>query len=176
MQKFVGFTLQQKVVFNLVFVLLMVIGAFTVLRMPVERYPNIQFGNMYINTYLPGASPEDIETLITKEIEESLEDLEKVEYIRSSSYRERSNIVIKFEDDSDYEKRFDDVRLKVLAIIDDLPELTEPPVFNFLDVNDWFPTISVNVAGNHTNETLTQVAETLKIPLAQLDGVREVKI
>ena len=176
MQKFVGFTLQQKVVFNLVFVLLMVIGAFTVLRMPVERYPNIQFGNMYINTYLPGASPEDIETLITKEIEESLEDLEKVEYIRSSSYRERSNIVIKFEDDSDYEKRFDDVRLKVLAIIDDLPELTEPPVFNFLDVNDWFPTISVNVAGNHTNETLTQVAETLKIPLAQLDGVREVII
>lgn len=176
MEKFVSFTLQQKVVFNLIFVLLMIIGAFTLLRMPVERYPNIQFGNMYINTYLPGASPEDIETLITKEIEESLEDLEKVDYIRASSYRERSNIVIKFEDDSDYEKRFDDVRLKVLAIIDDLPELTEPPVFNFLDVNDWFPTISVNVAGNHTNETLTQVAETLKIPLTQLDGVREVKI
>ena len=176
MEKFVSFTLQQKVVFNLIFVLLMIIGAFTLLRMPVERYPNIQFGNMYINTYLPGASPEDIETLITKEIEKSLEDLEKVDYIRASSYRERSNIVIKFEDDSDYEKRFDDVRLKVLAIVDDLPELTEPPVFNFLDVNDWFPTISVNVAGNHTNETLTQVAESLKIPLAQLDGVREVKI
>lgn len=176
MQQFVSFTLKQKVVFNLLFVLLMVIGAFTLLRMPVERYPNIQFGNMYINTYLPGASPEDIETLVTKEIEESLEDLEKVEYIRSSSYRERSNIVIKFEDGSDYEKRFDDVRLKVLSVVDDLPELTEPPVFNFLDVNDWFPTISVNVAGEHTNETLTQVAETLKIPLTQLDGVREVKI
>ncbi len=176
MQRFVSFTLQQKVVFNLIFVLLMVIGAFTLLRMPVERYPNIQFGNMYINTFLPGASPEDIETLITTEIEEALEDLEEVEYIRSSSYRERSNIVIKFEDDSDYERRFDDVRLKVLSIIDDLPERVEPPFFNFLDVNDWFPTISVNVAGNHTNATLTQVAEALKIPLSQLDGVREVKI
>lgn len=176
MQPFVRFTLQQKVVLNLLFVLLMVIGAFTLLRMPVERYPNIQFGKMYINTYLPGASPEDIETLITQKIEEGLEDLEKVEYIRSSSYRERSNIVIKFEDDSDYEKRFDDVRLKVLSIVGELPEQTEPPVFNFLDVNDWFPTISVNVAGDHTNATLTQVAETLKIPLAQVNGVREVKV
>lgn len=176
MQQFVRFTLKQKVVLNLLFVLLMVIGAFTLLRMPVERYPNIQFGKMYVNTFLPGASPEDIETLVTQKIEEGLEDLEKVEYISSSSYRERSNIVIKFEDDSDYEKRFDDVRLKVLSIIGELPDLTEPPVFNFLDVNDWFPTISVNVAGDHTNATLTQVAETIKIPLAQLDGVREVKV
>ncbi len=176
MQRFVNFTLEQKVVFNLLFVLLMVIGAFTLLRMPVERYPNIQFGKMYILTYLPGASPEDIETLITREIEEALEDLDEVEYIRSSSYRERSNIVIKFEDDSDYEKRFDDVRLKVLSIVDDLPPRTEPPVFNFLDVNDWFPTISVNVAGRHSNTTLTQVAETLEIPLAQIEGVREVRI
>ena len=176
MQRFVIFTLHQKVVLNLAFVLLMVLGAFTLLRMPVERYPNIEFGKMYINTFLPGASPEDIETLVTIKIEEGLEDLEEVEYIRSSSYRERSNIVIKFIDDSDYEKRFDDVRLKVLSIIGDLPERAEPPVFNFLDVNDWFPTISVNVAGNHSNTTLTQAAETLKIPLAQLKGVREVKL
>lgn len=176
MQRFIGFVLQQKVFFNLVFVLLMVVGAFTLLRMPVERYPNIQFGKMYINTFLPGASPEDIEILVTTEIEEALEDLEEVEYIRSNSYRERSNVVIKFIDDSDYEKRFDDVRLKVLSIIGDLPERTEPPVFNFLDVNDWFPTISVNVAGHHSNTTLTNVADTLKIPLAQISGVKEVKI
>lgn len=176
MQRFIGFVLQQKVVLNLVFVLLMVIGAFTLLRMPVERYPNIQFGKMYINTFLPGASPEDIEILVTTEIEEALEDLEEIEYIRSNSYRERSSVVIKFIDDSDYEKRFDDVRLKVLSIIGELPERTEPPVFNFLDVNDWFPTISVNVAGDHSNTTLTKAGETLKIPLAQINGVKEVKV
>lgn len=176
MQRFVTFTLSQKVVFNLLFVLLMVIGAFTLLRMPVERYPNIQFGKMYINIYLPGASPEEVETLITREVEESLEDLEDVEYVRSSSYRERSSIVIKFNDDSDYERRFDDVRLKVLSSLDDLPERTEPPVFNFLDVNDWFPAISVNVAGDHANATLSLVAEEVKISLAQIPGVKEVKI
>ncbi len=176
MQQFVLFTLKQKVVLNLLFVLLMVVGAFTLLRMPVERYPNIQFGKMYINTFLPGASAKDVETLVTTEIEKGLEDLEEVEYIRSVSYGERSNIVIKFVDDSDYEKRFDDVRLKVLSIVGDLPDRAEPPVFNFLDVNDWFPTISVNVAGAHSNATLTEIAETVKIPLAQIDGVKEVMV
>lgn len=176
MERFIHFTLRQKVVLNLFFVLLIVIGAFAMLRMPVERYPNIQFGKMYINTFLPGASAEDVETLITNEIEDALEDVEDLDFIRSVSYRERSNIVIKFTDDSDYRRRFDDVRLKVLSILGNLPELPEPPSFNFLDVNDWFPTISVNISGKHSNTTLALVAEELKIPLNQIAGVKETKL
>lgn len=176
MKQLVAYTLRQRVVMNLLFVLLIVVGAFTLLRMPLERYPNIQFGKMYINTFLPGASPEEIETLITQEIEKALEDLEGVEYVSSSSYRERSNIVIKFDDDSDYRRRYDDVRLKVLSILDELPEDTETPVFNFLDVNDWFPTISVNISGDHNNTSLGLVADEVKISLSQIAGVREVSV
>jgi len=176
MHSLIYFTLRQKVVFNVTFVLLILIGAFAMLRMPVDRYPNIQFGKMYINTFLPGASPADVESLITRKIEDALEDVEELDFIRSSSYRERSNIVIKFKDDSDYEQRFDDVRLKVLSVTGDLPPLPEPPVFNFLDVNDWFPTISVNVSGNHSNTTLALVAKELKILLSQIEGVKETKI
>jgi len=176
MRAVVSFTLRQKVVMNLLFVLLMVVGAFVLLRMPVERYPNIQFGKMFVITYLPGAAPEDIELLITKKIEEALDEVEDIEYVRSSSYRERSSVVIKFVDDCDYERRFDDVRLKVLSILNDLPENTEPPLFNFLDVNDWFPTVSVNVSGEHSNTSLNLVAEELKIVLKQVAGVKEVAI
>jgi multidrug efflux pump subunit AcrB len=176
MRQLVAFTLRQKVVLNLGFVLLMLIGAFTVLRMPVERYPNIQFGKMYISTFLPGAAPEDVELLLTKKIEEALEDLADIEYVRSSSFRERSSVVVKFVDDSDYQRRFDEVRLKVLAIVADLPMAAEAPTFNFLEVDDWFPTISVNIAGDHGNATLTLAAEELKIPLSQLSGVREVRL
>ncbi|THB77803.1 MAG: efflux RND transporter permease subunit [Desulfobulbaceae bacterium] len=176
MQNFIRFTLAQKVVFNLAFVLLILIGAFAVLRMPVDRYPNIEFGKMYINTFLPGASPADVESLVTRKIEDALEDVEELDYIRSTSYRERSNVVIKFTDDSNYQKRFDDVRLKVLSILEDLPPLPEPPVFNFLDVNDWFPTISVNISGDHHNKTLSLAAEEVKIHLSQIDGVKETRL
>ncbi len=176
MRRLVTFTLGQRVFMNLLFVLLIVIGAFTLLRMPVERYPNIEFGKMYINTFLPGASPEEVETLVTKEIEKALDDMEEVEFVSSSSYRERSSVVIKFDDNSDYRRRFDDVRLKILSVLDDLPAETETPVFNFLDVSDWFPAISINVAGNHSNTSLSLVADELRVSLAQLDGVREVKV
>ncbi len=176
MRQFVSFTLGQKVVMNLFFVLLMVIGAFTVLRMPVERYPNIQFGKMTITTFLPGAAPAEVETLVTKVVEEALEDIPDIDFVRSASYGERSAVVVKFLDDSDYRRRFDDVRLKVLAILGDFPAGAEPPIFNFLEVDDWFPAISVNVAGGHGNATLTLVAEELKISLTQLPGVREVKL
>lgn len=176
MKPFITFTLGQRVVMNLLFVLLMVIGAFTLLQMPVERYPNIHFGKMYINSYLPGATPEDMETLVTSEIEEAVESVEDIEFVQSTSYRERSSIVIKFKDDSDYERRYQDIRLKVLAISKKLPTMAEPPVFNFLDVNDWFPTISVNLSGNHDNYSLAEAAKELKTKLATIDGVKEVKL
>lgn len=176
MQRFVHFTLKQRVVINLLFVLLIVIGAFALLRVPVDRYPNIHFGKMTINTYFPGGSPEEVETLVTQEIEDALQGLEGIDYVRSASYRERSHIVIKFIDDSDYRNRFDNVRIRVLSMINDLPALAEPPEFNFLDVGDWFPAISVNISGRHTNATLALVAEEIKIPLENLPGVSEVKL
>jgi len=176
MEQFVRFTLKQRVVLNLLFILLSVVGAFVLLRVSVDRYPNIYFGKMYINTYLPGSSPEEVETLITRKIEEALKEVDNIEYMRSSSYRDRSNIVLKFFDGSDYRQSFDDVRIKVLSITKELPELAERPVFNFLDVNDWFPTVSVNLSGDHTNSTLKLVADELKIQLAAIPGVSRVKM
>ncbi|BHH82492.1 efflux RND transporter permease subunit [Desulforhopalus sp. 52FAK] len=176
MEKFIQFTLKQRVVMNLLFVLLIVVGAFTLLQVSVDRYPNIYFGKMYINTYLPGGAPDEVETLVTKKIEDALQEITNIEYIRSSSYRERSNIVIKFLDDTDYQKTYDDVRIKVLSEVNNLPERADSPVFNFLDVGDWFPTVSVNVSGSHTNTTLKLVAEELRIPLSTITGVSQVKI
>ncbi|WP_163339839.1 efflux RND transporter permease subunit [Desulfopila sp. IMCC35008] len=175
-ERFISFTLYQRVAFNLLFVILILVGTFTLFHLPVERYPNIEFGKMYINTYLPGASPEDVETLVTKEIEKAIDEVEELDFVRSVSYRERSNIVIKFNDNSNYRERFNEVRLQVLSILDRLPNLPEPPVFNFLDVNDWFPTISVNISGDVSNRSLTLVAEELRIPLRQIEGVKEVRL
>ena len=176
MEKLIHFILQQRVVMNLLFVLLIVVGAFTLLQVSVDRYPNIYFGKMYINTYLPGGSTDEVETLVTRKIEEALQEITNIEYIRSSSYRERSNIVIKFLDDTDYEKTYDDIRIQVLSEVNRLPERAESPVFNFLDVGDWFPTVSINISGEHTNTTLKLVAEELKIPLSAVVGVSQVKM
>ena len=57
------------------FLLAMAVGLFSLFDLPVERYPDVQMGKVQINTVLPGASPEDVESLITDEIEDALDDL-----------------------------------------------------------------------------------------------------
>ncbi len=176
MKNLVRFTLTQKVLLNLLFVILMATGAFTLFKAPVERYPNIDFGKAYISTYLPGASPRDVEALVTQKIEDSIEDLENLEYIRATSYRERSSILVKFLDDTDYRKSFDEMRIKVQGIIEELPPEAEPPVFTYIDVNFWQPTFSVNLYGDRDNRALTLMSEELKSTLRQVAGVKEVRL
>jgi len=176
MKNLIQFTLSQKVTINLLFVLLMVVGAFALLQSPVERYPNIPFGKAYIDTYYPGASPRDVEALITKKVEDAIEDVDNLEYIRSSSYRERSSILVKFLDDTDYKRSYDEMRIKVLGIIDELPPEIDPPRFTYIDVNVWQPTFSINLYGERDNRALSLMADELKSQLRQIKGVKEVRL
>ena len=129
MESVVRFTLRQQVLFNLIFVLLMLVGLFAVSDLPVERYPHINFGRVIITTIYPGASPRDVEALVTVELEQAIEGLEEVEYIRATSVRERSTITVKFRDDTDYERLYDELRFRVLGALGELPPEVEPPRF-----------------------------------------------
>ncbi|NPA24196.1 MAG: efflux RND transporter permease subunit [Deltaproteobacteria bacterium] len=176
MRAFIGFFLRQKVLVNLLFLLLMVLGAVALLELPVERYPNVNIGKVMITTFLPGASPRDVEALVTREIEDALDDLEDVEFIRSTSYRGRSSIIVKFIDDSDYARLSRELRLKVLGALPNLPELAEPPIFKDVDVSYWLPVITVNLAGDRDNHALKLMADELKLGLEEIDGVKNVEI
>ncbi|MDY7001611.1 MAG: efflux RND transporter permease subunit, partial [Thermodesulfobacteriota bacterium] len=176
MKPLVRFTLAQRVFYNLMFVLLIVAGAFAFFELPVERYPKVQFGKVIISAYFPGASPSDVEALVTRKIEDALEDLEHVEFIRSSSYQERCSLMVKFLDDTDYDSLYKDLRFKVLGILDELPDEVEPPVFNMIETADWLPVVNLNLVGDRENRALSLMAEEMKIPLRQIPGVMEVKL
>ena len=66
MKSAVRFTLAQQVLMNIIFVMLMVVGIYTLFSVPIERYPTVQFGQVTIQAYFPGASPEDVLQLITQ--------------------------------------------------------------------------------------------------------------
>jgi HAE1 family hydrophobic/amphiphilic exporter-1 len=176
MKPFFRYVLRQTVLVNLLFVLAMAVGLFSLFDLPVERYPDVQMGKVQINTVLPGASPEEVESLITDEIEEALDDLESVEFIRSTSYRERSVIMVKFIDDTDYEKLYEELRLKVLSIMNELPNGIDPPRFTEIRVSEWLPVASVNLIGDRTNRALSLMAEEMKLHLRQIPGVKEVQL
>ena len=176
MRRLIKFFLSQKVLVNLLFLILMVVGAIALTELPVERYPNVNMGKVMITTFFPGASPQDVEALVTREIEDSLDDLEDVEFIKSTSYRGRSSVMVKFIDDSDYDELYKELRLKVLGALPNLPPGVEPPSFQKVDISYWLPVVTVNLVGNRDNRSLVLMAEEMKLFFKRINGVKNVEI
>ncbi|OBQ57527.1 efflux RND transporter permease subunit [Halodesulfovibrio spirochaetisodalis] len=176
MRSIIAFTLHHKVLVNLAFLVLMILGVVSILTIPVDRMPYVRMGKVHISAYLPGASPSDVESLVTREIEDALDSLEQVEYIRSRSYRERSSILVKFVDDSDYQKLYDELRFKVLSIQNDLPDDMDPPDFTEIAIDEWLPALNVILVGDRSNRALSLIAEELKNEFARIPGVKDVRL
>jgi len=176
MKSVVKFSIKQTVFINVVFVILVVAGVFSILTIPVENMPSVDIGKVFISTIYFGASAEDVEELVTKKIEDALDGLEYVEFIQSNSYRNVSSVQIKFIDDSDYKDIYDELRFRVLNIKDELPAGADDPFFFYVDTHAWMPVVIVNITGEIPPRSLKLFAEELKAQLLSIPNVRSVEI
>ncbi len=136
----------------------------------------MDMGRVFVNTVYYGASAEDVEQLVTDKIEDALEGMENIEYIKSESYRNFSTVDVKFIDDSDYESLYDDLRFRVLNAREELPPEAEEPRFWYIDTNLWLPVVIVHVSGQMPRRSLEHYAEALRIRLLTLPDVRNARI
>lgn len=174
MKSFIEFLLSKRVVVNVIFAILLIAGINSFTNSPIQNMPPVDIGKVFIYTVYYGASPEDVESLVTKKLEDAIEDLENVEYIQSSSMRNISVVEVKFIDDSDYQDLYDEMRLKILNIKNDLPDEVDEPTFIYVDTEAFLPVIAVNVAGDVSNKTLEMLSEELKTELRKVNGVESV--
>lgn len=175
MRNVVVFSLKQRVIYNLFFIMMMVAGVFSIFSLPAERYPDYSLGEVVVFTTYPGASPEEVESLITRKLEDVLGLIEDIEWIKSTSFSGSSNIRIKFVDDADYEKLFDEVRFKVLRIINELPDGIDPPQIFNVNVQDWLPVTVVNLVGEQNNRVLALMGEEIKTRIQKIPHVQQVQ-
>ncbi|MEE4359403.1 MAG: efflux RND transporter permease subunit [Desulfococcaceae bacterium] len=176
MKSIARFSIRQTVFINVVFVILTIAGAFSLLTIPVENMPNVDIGKVFIYTVYFGASADDVEQLVTAEIEDALDELEDVEFIQSRSYRNFSSVQVKFNDDTDYKDLYDELRFLTLNIKDRLPPEAEEPDFLYIDTHVWIPVIIVNVSGDLPQRSLRLLSEELKTQLLRIPGVQNVSI
>jgi len=174
-KSFIEFLLSKRAVVNVVFAILLLAGINSFISSPVQNMPPVDLGKVFISTVYYGASPDDVESLVTKKIEDAIEDLENVEYIQSNSRRNVSVVEVKFIDDSDYEDLYDELRLKILNIKNDLPAEVDEPAFIYVDTEAFLPVMAVNVAGDVSNKTLELLATELKTELRKINGVESVE-
>jgi len=168
------FSLEQKIFFNLLFILLIIAGFFAMFALPAERYPDINMAIVNVTTDYPGASPIDVETLVTRKLEEAIENIENIEWISSSSQAEHSYIRIKLVDDSDYDDLYDEIRFNVLNAKAELPNEVDQPKIENVTMGVLLPVVIVNVGGDHGNRALALMADQIKAALKKIKGVKKV--
>lgn len=170
----IRFSLKQRIFYNLLFIALIVAGSIAISDLSAERFPNVNFGEVIISAYYPGAAPHEVEAMVTRKLEEALEEIKNIEWISSTSYHERASIRLKFIDDTDYEALYDEVRFKVLSIIDELPDGIDPPIIQNTKIEDFLPVVVVNLAGVRGNRALALMASEMKANLQLIEGVQQV--
>ena len=156
-------SVKNPVLANMIMLAVIVLGAYSFISLPREEAPEINFNWAFIITAYPGASPEEVEQLITIPIEEEIADVDKINMISSVSGEGRSSISVKFEDigDAEFYRLYQDLRAEVDKVTD-LPTGAEKPRGFRLNTSTWLPVVSVVLSGDLPEGEMRELADRLK--------------
>ncbi|MEO8144906.1 MAG: efflux RND transporter permease subunit, partial [Betaproteobacteria bacterium] len=151
---------------------LLVLGAFSYSRLPVEQFPDVSFPVVVVQTAYPGASPENVEEEVTRRVEESVNTISGIKTLSSRSYESLSVVIIEFDLSIDPKLAAQDVREKIALIRSSFrDEIKEPRVSRFNP--DDYPIVSVAVqsTGRSLRELTTLADQVIKKRLENVGGV-----
>jgi HAE1 family hydrophobic/amphiphilic exporter-1 len=158
----------------------MLVGAFVVLGLfsyrglGLDLFPNIDFPIITITTTLKGAGVEEMETGVTKVLEEAVNTIDGIDTMQSTTREGVSFVTVSFVLEKSREVAAQDVRDKVSAVLAQLPAGTDPPVIDKFDV-DAVPVMSVAVSGRRSLREVTELARRqVKEVIETLPGVGQV--
>ena len=161
---------------TLCFVAVMVLGLFSLSKLPVDLYPDIETNTILVITTYPGASASDVENNVTRPLENTLNAVEHLKHITSDSRENTSVITLEFEFGNDIEVLTNDVRDKLDMISSVLPdEVNTPIIFKFS--TDMIPIVILSVQAEESQKALYKILDdNVANPLARIDGVGTVSI
>lgn len=165
--------LQNHVLANIMFVLVMVMGVSSYLLMPREQDPTINFNWIDITTVYPGASTPDVEKQVTNVLEDAIRKVSEIKFVSSNSREGISSILVRFDEISNriFDKRVADLRREIEGVEDELPEAALDPFIFEITTDNAFPTATVVISSVADDENLRRQATLVKQDIEQLKGV-----
>jgi HAE1 family hydrophobic/amphiphilic exporter-1 len=169
-----GASTSRPVTFLMIYVAIIAIGLVSIINLNIDLYPDMDFPTVTVVTTYEGVSPEDIETLITRPIEESVASVEDVDEVTSSSREGTSVVMVQFKWGKDMDIASLDVREAVDFIKPFLPEDADDP-FIFKFSTESMPILFLGVGGDYTLSELRKIAEDQIEPrVERIQGVASV--
>ncbi len=174
--KLADVSIRRPVFATMMIMALVVLGLFSLVKLNVDLYPDVDIPYVIITTVLPGAGPEQIETDVTKKVEDAVNTVAGVDWIQSYSQESVSLVVIAFKLEVDGKVAAQDVREKISAIRGDLPTEIEDPIIQRYDPAS-FPIMSLTVSGSRSEKEITEFTKTtIKKRLENIPGVGAVNL
>jgi multidrug efflux pump subunit AcrB len=171
----VDFSIRQPVLANLAFVIIMVVGMWSLFDLPRDINPDVSFETAIVITPYPGATPVDVEKLVTIPLEDEIRSVKDLNRVYSRSEENVSVIVVEFDTGTPIKERVRDLRDEVDKV-KDLPEETEDTEIIELDTGG-MPMISVMLSsGSISEHELKEIAEDLQDELEDIPGVSSVNL
>ena len=160
----------------LIFVGLIVIGLYSLMKLPVDLYPEIELPFVTVMTTYPGASASDIESNITRPLEDALNSVSNLKEITSTSSDGISVIFLNFEYGSNLDEAMNDIRSNLNFVTSFLPEDAEDPTIIKFN-SSMMPIIFYAVTANESYAGLEKILdEKIVNPLNRIEGVGNVSL
>lgn len=159
-----------------IFTILALAGIYSYTRLNVELIPNIDIPVNVVMTVYPGAAPSEVESSVTKPIEDAVSGMEGIDKINSYSVENMSIVVIQLKDDMNADISLQDCQRKVDAIRSDLPEDVKQPQYMKMDLN-MYPIISIAATSDMPEQEFYDLIDLNIVPyISQIKGVAKVEI
>lgn len=167
---------KRPIMTSLCFLAVIIFGLFSLIKLPIDLYPDIDTNTIMVLTYYQGASAEDIENNVTRPLENTLNSVEHLKHVTSKSREGVSVITLEFEYGYDINVLTNDVRDKLDMVSNSLPEEAQNPIL-FKFSTDMIPILILSVEAQESQKALYKILDdNVANPLARVDGVGTVSI
>lgn len=158
------------------FTVLAVLGIFGFAQLKYDLMPKMTAPVVSITTIYPGASPKEVESSVTKVIEDAVTGIDKVNTLRSQSSEGRSFVSIEFEQNVDVNVAMQDATAKVNTIMDRLPTSSRKPILSKISFDE-IPVLRLSVNGNMSSKEFFQfVKDRIQPRLSKIADVGQVSL
>ena len=159
------------------FTILTLGGLLSYSMMGYELIPKFETNMVTISTVYPGASPSEVETSVTRKIEDAVGSLENVKKVESSSYESLSVIMVQLNTGADVNYALNDAQRKVNAILADLPEDADPPSLQKFSLDD-LPIMTLSITSDKLNnkELYDLLDKKIEPIFSRVNGVAQVDL
>jgi len=168
--------IKRHVLMTVIILIMLLLGGIAYLQLPVDLFPKVEIPYVTVITTYLGAGPREIETLVSKPLEEELSTVDGLKHVKSISQEGISLISLEFDLDKDLDVAAADVRDKVALVEPELPDGSDKPLISKFDINAK-PILQLAVSGKRSPQSLYLFTDNkIKPQFAKIKGVAEVEI